>query len=333
MDDAERRRLIELVNDERARRAYAEKELAGQRAETAKWRRRASRAEAAARFSIRLPVREPKVTVAPPPESRPRPVFPAVRAGVSGAPDWLSPSTPSLTGSMRRPHRVGRGRWGRGGAPSLVEWLDGPAAAHRLRRRGTRRRAEEPPGRTRSRSRLGAGGSSARGLNPWSWRAGWICRRRVRVGVSPVPVAARFAVAATMLRPPGSTSVPVSRVTAIAMIKRPDRPGRCWKRSAAWTRRFRAAVATRFRGLGRTSSSRRGLWAIVPVFERRGRWPVPQRWSRPRGVGPRSTTTLYGLSTWKRRCSSWANWCGHGRQAHLPPHDAASTDLSLSNPA
>lgn len=90
MDDAERRRLTELVNDERARRAYAEKELAAQRLETAKWRRRARKAEAAARFSIRLPGKESKAAAPPAPaEGRPRLVFPTIRAGVSGAPDWI----------------------------------------------------------------------------------------------------------------------------------------------------------------------------------------------------------------------------------------------------
>jgi len=89
VNDSERRRLIELVNDERARRAYAERELAAQRRETANWRRRARKAEAAARFSIRLPTRQPKADMTPRPESGRRVWFPAIRAGVAGAPDWI----------------------------------------------------------------------------------------------------------------------------------------------------------------------------------------------------------------------------------------------------
>lgn len=83
------RRLNELVNDERARRAYAEKELARQRTETRMWRRRARVAEAAAKFSIRLPGRK---TPAPPPQDVPerrRITFPSIRVGVSGAPGWI----------------------------------------------------------------------------------------------------------------------------------------------------------------------------------------------------------------------------------------------------
>lgn len=88
MSESKSRKLSELINDERARRAYAEKELAEERRLVREWRRRARKAEAAARFSLRLPQRRSSAPAATP--ERRRIVFPAIRAAVSGAPDWLS---------------------------------------------------------------------------------------------------------------------------------------------------------------------------------------------------------------------------------------------------
>src|SRR5690606_14885221 len=89
MNESEIRRLVELVNDERARRAYAEKELADQRRQTAQWRRRARVAETAARLPLRLPQRrQPQQPGAEPPPRR-RIVFPSIRVAVAGTPDWL----------------------------------------------------------------------------------------------------------------------------------------------------------------------------------------------------------------------------------------------------
>ncbi len=88
MTDPDRERLIEMVNDERARRARTERQLVDQKQETSRWRRRARKAELAAKLSIRLPGRQPAPKT-PPARVPTRIAYPAVRAGVVGAPSWL----------------------------------------------------------------------------------------------------------------------------------------------------------------------------------------------------------------------------------------------------
>lgn len=85
--DSALERLRDLVRDERARRTRSQQQLARQREETSRWRRRARKAEAAARFSIKLPSRRP---TAIPSTGRPRaPIaYPGVRAGVHGVAEW-----------------------------------------------------------------------------------------------------------------------------------------------------------------------------------------------------------------------------------------------------
>ncbi|HEX2154318.1 MAG TPA: hypothetical protein VHL52_10110 [Acidimicrobiia bacterium] len=81
-------KLRELVADERARRARTEKQLAAQKAETARWRRRARQVELASKAFIRLPTFRSAPTVAEPASAGPV-AFPAIRAGIGGAPTWL----------------------------------------------------------------------------------------------------------------------------------------------------------------------------------------------------------------------------------------------------
>lgn len=287
MDDAERRRLIELVNDERARRAYAEKELAGQRAETAKWRRRARRAEAAARFSIRLPVREPKVTVAPPPESRPRPVFPAVRAGVSGAPDWLSSAVDTVPlDGIDEATLTGLDVVVVGGEavpPSLVEWLRWPTRQPLIAFSPSGRLAEEL---RNHRADLVVGADSVPAVHrleelepvELSEPNGSVDAEFVLARITGARGRTVRDVAATMLEAAGID--PPCRhlgVTAIAMTKRPDRIGPVLET----LRRmdivgFRAFVATH--GFGVSDEHRRvgeeALGDRIRFFEMPEAWPL-----------------------------------------------------------
>lgn len=85
--DEDAARLRELVNDERARRTNAEREVARQKAEVSEWRQRARRAERLARFSLRLPDRRAPDETSP--KRGPAIAYPAVRAGSLGAPEWV----------------------------------------------------------------------------------------------------------------------------------------------------------------------------------------------------------------------------------------------------
>ncbi len=88
-DPTEDPRLVSLVNDERARRTFAERELADARQQLATWRNRARKAEMAARFSLRLPRRDRTPVVPDTEVTGERPVYPAIRALTSGAPAWF----------------------------------------------------------------------------------------------------------------------------------------------------------------------------------------------------------------------------------------------------
>lgn len=88
MTELDVKRLIELINDERARRARSEAQLAAQRYETTRWRRRARRAEMTAKLSIRLPSRKASSIAASVPALGPI-AYPAIRAGVTGVPAWF----------------------------------------------------------------------------------------------------------------------------------------------------------------------------------------------------------------------------------------------------
>jgi hypothetical protein len=99
VEPPDRDRLIDLLNDERARRAWAERQVAAEKQKTAVWRQRADDRAAELR---RLRWRRSGKKGSPPPAGRPTPqaglspepagwrVFASLLAGVFDAPEWVS---------------------------------------------------------------------------------------------------------------------------------------------------------------------------------------------------------------------------------------------------
>lgn len=145
--DDEIRRLEELVADERARRVYAEAELAEGRRSAAMWRARAD--ERAAQLEERSPrrswrssrKRRPRLDKTPPPtiatnaaisaaEDGPRPYHPTLRVAGWKAPGWIRSAADLVDLGEAIDQLAGSDLvvvGGPGGLQHLGDWLDWPA--------------------------------------------------------------------------------------------------------------------------------------------------------------------------------------------------------------